>query len=153
MKKSIGLLVATCLVTTMNLTSCKSSNEKVEDAQEEVVDAKENQMEAEQNLNNETMNSDSDYATMKLETEKLLAANDAKIAEFKMKLKIEKAENQKQFEANINKLEEKNNKLKTDLNAYSETGKESWNTFRMRVQSSIDDVNKDIENYKKEHNY
>ena len=64
MKKSIGLLVATCLVTTMNLTSCKSSNEKVEDAQEEVVDAKENQMEAEQNLNNETMNSDSDYATM-----------------------------------------------------------------------------------------
>lgn len=153
MKKSIGLLVATCLVTTMNLTSCKSSNEKVEDAQEEVVEAKENQMEAEQNLNNETMNFVSDYATMKLETEKLVAANDAKIAEFKMKLKIEKAENQKQFEANINKLEEKNNKLKTDLNAYSETGKESWNTFRMRVQSSIDDVNKDIENYKKEHNY
>ena len=153
MKKSIGLLVATCLVTTMNLTSCKSSNEKVEDAQEEVVDAKENQMEAEQNLNSEQMTTDSDYATMKLETEKLVAANDAKIAEFKMKLKIEKAENQKQFEANINKLEEKNNKLKTDLNAYSETGKESWNTFRMRVQSSIDDVNKDIENYKKEHNY
>jgi hypothetical protein len=90
---------------------------------------------------------------MKLETEKLVAANDAKIAAFKMKLKVEKAENQKQFEANINKLEEKNNKLKTDLNAYSESGKESWNTFRMRVQSSIDDVNKDIENYKKEHNY
>jgi hypothetical protein len=153
MKKSIELLVATCLVTAMNLTSCKSSNEKVEDAQEEVVDAKENQMEAEQNLNIETMTSESDYATMKLETEKMVAINESKIAEFKMKLKIEKAENQKQFEANINKLEEKNNKLKTDLNAYSETGKESWNTFRMRVQSSIDDVNKDIENYKKEHNY
>jgi cell shape-determining protein MreC len=153
MKKSIGLLVATCLVTTIGLTSCKTSNEKVEDAQEKVVDAKENEMEAEKELTDKKMDSVTDYAKMKTETQRLVEKNEAKIAEFKMKLKTEKEENQKKFEAKIDKLEEKNNRLKADLNAYSENGKESWNTFKMRVQNSIDDMNKDIDNYKKEHNY
>ena len=153
MKKSIGLLVAACLVASIGFTSCKTSNEKVEDAKEEVVDSKENQMEAEQNLNNKKMDSVSDYAKMKMESEKMVAANEVKIAEFKMKLKTEKAENQKKFDAEIMKLEEKNNKLKADLNNYTETGKESWNTFKMRVQNSVDDINKDINDYKKEHNY
>jgi hypothetical protein len=153
MKKSIGLLVATCLVASIGLTNCKSSTEKVEDAQEEVVDAKENQMEAEKNLNNDQLDSLSDYGKMKMETEKMIALNQGKITEFKTKLKTEKAENQKKFEANIDRLEEKNNKLKSDLNNYKESGTESWNTFKMRVQNSVDDINNDIDNYRKEHNY
>jgi len=76
-----------------------------------------------------------------------------RIQEFKEKLKVETAENKKKFQQQIDKLEAKNNDLKNDLKGYTESGKEKWDVFKTRVQKSVDDINKDINDYKKEHNY
>ena len=50
MKKSIGLLVASLLLSGAVFTSCKSNAEKVEEEQEDVVNAKEDEMDAQQNI-------------------------------------------------------------------------------------------------------
>ena len=153
MRKSIGLLVASCLITGITLTSCKSDNEKVEAAKEDVIDAKENELEAESDLQEAKTDSVSDYTRLKAETNALVAKNETRIAEFKVKLKTENAANQKKFQVQIDNLEAKNNELKRDLNNYADAGKEKWDTFKTRVKKSVDDIDKDIEDYKTKHNY
>jgi len=151
MRKKIRLLVAYCFIAGITLISCKPSNEKMEDAKEDVVEAKEAEANAEENLTEVKADTASDYALLKAQTKKLIAENETRIAEFKMKLKTETAVKQKKFQTEIDQLEAKNNVLKSDLNAYKEEGKEKWNAFKNRLQKSVDDVNKDIQEYKKEH--
>ncbi|MGK4567583.1 hypothetical protein [Flavobacterium sp. 3HN19-14] len=153
MKKLIGITAA-MLLTGFTFTSCKTSNDKIEDAKEDVVDAKQNEAAAEEKydaVKNDT--AVSDYQKLKAGTDKLIADNETRIAEFKVKLKTESAANQKKFQARIDKLEARNNELKADLDSYADTGKEKWDAFKNRVQKSIDDIDKDIQDYKKEHNY
>jgi hypothetical protein len=147
MKKSIVLFVAACLIAGIILTSCKSKDEKAED----VTIAKDSIIQASEDLNKVKSDSISDYAMLKAKTSKLVAENEQKIAEFKMKLKMEASEKQEELQEIINKLEVKNSELKKDLETYTEAGKEKWEAFKERVQKSVDDINKDIENYKKEH--
>lgn len=150
--KKIGILVAALSLGSI-VVSCKSSTEKTEDAQTEMN----NEM---NDMHNDTISivevdgdSKSDYAKLKAETNEMIAENDRKIAAFKIKMKGEKADAQASLDKKIAVLEAKNNQLKKDLNEYTEEGKEKWGAFKTRVQKSMDDINKDIDDYKKEHNY
>lgn len=150
--KKIGILVAALSLGSI-VVSCKSSTEKTEEAQAE--------MDHERNdVHNDTLSivavdkdSQSGYAKLKAETNEMIVTNERKIAEFKVKMKGEKADIQTSLDKKIAVLEAKNTQLKKDLNEYTEEGKEKWNAFKTRVQKSMDDINKDIEDYKKEHNY
>ena len=55
--------------------------------------------------------------------------------------------------ARIDKLEAKNNELKSDLDKFGDKADEKWDSFKTRVKKSVDDIDKDINDYKKEHNY
>jgi len=150
---SLGLLVASLLVVEVAFISCKSNNEKIEDAKEEVVDKQEDQLEAEQEANAVDNDTTSEYAKLKAETKVIIAKNETRIAEFKVKLKQETAENKKKWQVQIDKLEAKNNELKEDLDAFTATTKDKWDLFKAKVKKNADDIDKDIEDYKKEHNY
>ena len=95
----------------------------------------------------------SDYAKLKLATNKLIAENEADIADFKFRLKTESTENQLKFKTQIDQLKLRNEVLKKDLESYKDKGVSEWNSFKVRVQKSIDDMNKDIQQYKKDHKY
>ncbi|MDI1255102.1 MAG: hypothetical protein PSV16_03295 [Flavobacterium sp.] len=154
MKKSVKVLAVALLLAGFTFVGCKNSNDKIEEAQEDVTVAKENEVDAEQEFDavkNDT--AVSDYAKLKAATAKLVADNETRIAEFKVKLKTESAANQKKFQVKIDKLEAKNNALKADLDAYTDSGKEKWDAFKNRVQKNVDDIDKDIQDYKTEHNY
>lgn len=153
MKKSIGLLVASLFLAGAVVTSCKSNAEKVEDAQEDVVDAKENEMDAQEDLNEAKYENASDYEQFKEATKLTIAENETRIAEFKVKLKAESAENQKMYQANVDMLEKKNDQLKDDINDFKEGAEQDWNEFKTRIQKSKNDIDADIEAYKREHNY
>ena len=105
MKKSIGLLAASLLLSGAVFTSCKSNTEKVEDAKEDVVDAKENEMDAQQDLNEAKYENASDYEQFKAATKVIIAENETRIAEFKVKLKDDTAANKAKYQANVDALE------------------------------------------------
>jgi hypothetical protein len=153
MKKSIGLLVASLIVSGSVFTSCKSNTEKIEDAQENVVDAKENEMDAQQDLNESKYENASDYAQFKKATKVVIAENETRIAEFKVKLQAESAENKAKWQAKVDALEKRNDQLEDDIDDFKDGAKEDWNTFKMRIDKSKKDIDADIEAYKKEHNY
>ena len=93
----------------------------------------------------------SDYAKLKLVTNKLIAENEADINDFKLRLKSESTENQLKFKTQIDRLKVRNDVLKQDLENYKDKGESEWNAFKIRVQKSIDDMDKDIQKYKKDH--
>lgn len=153
MKKSIGLLVASLFLSGAVFTSCKSDAEKVEDAQEDVVEAREDEMDAQQDVNEARYDNASDYERFKADTKLVIAENETRIAEFKVKLKADTAENQKLYKEKIDMLEQRNDQLEDDIDDFKEGASEDWNAFRTRIEKSRDDINADIEAYKREHNY
>ncbi|MDD3003921.1 hypothetical protein [Flavobacterium sp.] len=153
MKKSIGLVVASLLLSGAAFTSCKSNTEKIEDAQEDVVDAKKDEIDAQQDLNEAKYENASDYEQYKAAIKLIIAENETRIAEFKVKLKTQSAENQKIYQEKINLLEKKNDQLEDDIEDFKEGVSENWNDFKNRIERSKNDIEADIENYKKEHNF
>lgn len=153
MKKSIGLMVASLLLSGAVFTSCKSNAEKVEDAQEDVVDAKENEMDAQQDLNEAKYENASDYEQFKKATKVVIAENETRIAEFKVKLKDETVANKAKFQANVDALEKRNDQLKDDIDDFKEGANEDWNAFKNRIERSKNDIDADIQQYKRDHNY
>jgi predicted nucleic acid-binding Zn-ribbon protein len=153
MKKSIGLLTASLFLSGAVFTSCKTEADKVEDAQENVVDAKENEMDAQQDLNEAKYENASDYTQFKEATKLTIAENETRIAEFKVKLKTETAANQAKFQAKVDDLEKRNDQLEDDINDFTEGANENWNDFKNRIERSTNDIEADIEAYKREHNY
>ena len=153
MKKSIRLAAASLFLSGILFTSCKSNEEKVDDAQENVVDAKENEMDAQQDLNEAKYENASDYVQFKEATKVLIAENETRIAEFKVKLQAESAENKAKWQTKVDALEERNEKLKSDIDDFKEGASENWTDFKNRIEKSKNDIDADIEAYKKEHNY
>ena len=153
MKKATLLFVSSVFVFALSLNSCKSNAEKVEDAQEDVIDAKENELEAEKELHEAKTDSVSDYERLKAETKVIVATNKTRIAEFEVKLKQETTQNKAKLQKRIDALEAKNDELEKDIDSFSASTKEKWQTFKARVKKSTDDIEKDIEEYKDEHNY
>jgi len=153
MKKSIGLFVATLLFSGATFTSCKSNAEKVEDAQEDVVDAQKDELDAQQDLNEAKYENASDYEQYKAATKVIIAENETRIAEFKVKVKSESAENQKLFQQKIDALEKKNDQLEDDIDDFKDGASETWNDFKNRIEKSKNDIEADIEQYKRDHNY
>ncbi|RZJ69076.1 hypothetical protein [Flavobacterium sp.] len=150
MKSTKFLSVAAAAVLTFGMTSCKSDTKE---AQDEVVEATEDQAEATAEYENAKAADTSDYAVMKAGTKKLIADNDKRIAELREKATKESAENKVKFNAQIDKLEAKNDQLEKDLDEFSDKAGEKWDAFKARVEKSANDVKTDIDDYKREHNY
>ena len=144
--ENLKLALTSALAIVLSLLfSCKSGNENADQSLKS-VDTKANGSKV--LVANDTL---SDYAKLKLVTNKLIAENEADINDFKLRLKTESIENQLKFKIQIDRLKVRNDVLKKDLESYKDKGESEWNAFKIRVQKSIDDMDKDIQKYKKDH--
>ncbi|RZJ65189.1 MAG: hypothetical protein EOO50_14860 [Flavobacterium sp.] len=148
--KTTFLSVTAAFALAIGTTSCKSDKQ---DAQEDVVEATADQAEATADYENAKAADTSDYAILKAGTKKLIADNEKRIAEFRVKANEGSAEEKAKMNARIDKLEAKNNDLKSDLDNFGDKADEKWDAFKTRVKASVDDIDKDINDYKREHNY
>jgi cytochrome c556 len=153
MKKSIGLLVASLLLSGAVFTSCKSNAEKVEEEQEDVVNAKEDEMDARQNIMEAKYENASDYEQFKADVKLIIAENETRIAEFKAELKAESVENNKVYEEKVAILEKNNDQLEADIEDLKDGASENWNDFKNRIEKSKNDITTDIKYYKRKYNY
>jgi cytochrome c556 len=153
MKKSIGLLVASLLLSGAVFTSCKYNAEKVEDSKEDVVDTNENKMDAHQNMIETKYENALDYELFKADTKQIIAENEARIVQFTAKLKAISVENQKMYEEKVVIMKNKNEQLEADIDDFKDGASENWNDFKNRIKKSKNDIKTDIEYYKRAHNY
>ena len=143
MKKSI-LTVAT-FITAVMITSCGTSEQKVENAKEEAIEAAANLNEA----NEEYM---ADMEAYRKATNEKIEANDQSIAEFKKRIENEKKEAKADYNKRIDELEKKNSDIKKKMADYKANGKASWELFKAEFNRDMDELANAITSFGEKNN-
>lgn len=135
MKKTIFILAVTSFIAGAILTSCQSSEKKVENAQNEVAKANDNLDKA----NQEYLADIEDYRKVIIDK---IDANNKSIAEFKLRINKEKKEAREDYKQRIADLEQKNSDIKKKLDDYKAEGKENWENFKTEFNHDMDELGK-----------
>jgi len=141
MKNRIVILALSTLFAGTVISSCKSSEKKVEDAKENVVDAKEDVVEAKQELNQIIKDSIQQFRT---ESAIKIAEHEKSIAEFKVRIAKKKKENRAKYEEELQSLELKNSDLKKRLDEFKEDSQDNWYTFKSAFNRDMDELGESI---------
>jgi len=140
MKSSILIMAVTvCMVGTM-ITGCKTSSEKVENAQDKVIEAKNDMLEAQGDLNKTLQDSITDYQKFKIESEAKISAYEKSMAEFKTRIANEKKENKASYEKKLAELEQKSSEMKKKLEEYKDEGQDKWTSFKNEFNHDMDEL-------------
>lgn len=133
MKKSILILASATLVSSLALTSCNSSSEKVDNAEQAVTDANN----ALEKANQEYFADIDNYRT---ETAEKIAANNQSIIDFNLRIEKEKKEVKDDYKKKIAELELKNSDMKKKMDDYKAEGKDKWETFKTEFSHDMDEL-------------
>jgi hypothetical protein len=137
MKSSIFKIAFITLATGSVLTSCMSSEDKVENSKVQVENAQENVDEAKrQQAENE--------AQFKFEANQQITANEQLIADLKLYSKNKKAEVKAEYDKSINDLETQNEVLKARVEAQKEANDEKWESFKTEFKHDMDELGKSL---------
>jgi ribosomal protein L30E len=139
MKKVIITIAVSALMSGTILTSCNSSEKKVEDARENVVVAK-------QELNQALKDSIQEFRT---QSEIRIEDYEKTIVELKANIAKEKKENRSEYEKDLAKLEQKNADLKMQLADFKEENQEKWYTFKTEFNNDMDELGLAFKNFVK----
>lgn len=135
MKKSIFIIA---LMAGALFTSCKNNEEKKADAMEEVVDASDDLNKVNDDINKDavTKANDAEWQTFKMESNKTILDNEARIEELKNAMKMPGKTFDASYKASIKDLEDKNTALKNRINDY-ENNQTDWETFKREFNSDM----------------
>lgn len=133
MKKSILIFTSVTLLSGMVFLGCKSTSEKVDNAEQAVIDAN---SELEQ-ANQEYLADIENYRT---ETSSKIEANNQSIADFNLRIEKEKKEVKDDYKKKIAELESKNSDMKKKMDEYKADGKEKWEAFKTEFSHDMDEL-------------
>jgi phage terminase small subunit len=129
--KLTGILFATSLA----VTSCSTSSEKVETAKENVVEAHDDLDKA-----NEAYLAD--IASYRIETADKINANNQSVVEFNARIEHEKKDARAEYKKKIPELEVKNSDMKKRLDDYKADSKENWEMFKTEFNYDMEELGK-----------
>lgn len=148
MKKVIFTMAITICFATTALISCKPStkegvvlDQKVQNAQHNVDNAKDSLVAAKKAATAE------EWQSFKYNADSIMANNDAKIAEFRRKIKKTGNTMNVQYEKNIEALEQKNKELKLKMKTYKNDANEDWQSFKTEFNHDMTDLGQALKNF------
>lgn len=140
MKKLIFTLSAALLLAGAIFTSCNTAAEKVDNAEEKSIKADEDfNIAKEEYL--------TDIENFKKETTAKIDANNKMIADFKVKIAYAKKDAKAYYQEQIAVLEQKNIAMKQKLDAYEESGKDNWESFKTEFSKDMNDLGEAFKNF------
>ncbi|HEY9169408.1 MAG TPA: hypothetical protein VIN72_07970 [Lutibacter sp.] len=140
MKKLIFTLTTTLLLTGAIFTSCNTAAEKVDKAEEKSIKADEDfNIAKEEYL--------ADIENFKKETTAKIDANNQMITDFKVKIASSKKDAQIYYQEQIAILEQKNIAMKQKLDAYQESGKDNWESFKTEFNKDMTELGEAFKNF------
>lgn len=140
MKKLIFTLSTAILLAGVIFTSCNTAAEKVENAEDKSIKADEDYNTAKEAYL-------ADIENFKKETNTKIEANKQMIADFKVKIATSKKDAQVYYQEQIALLEQKNIAMKEKLDAYEETGKDNWESFKTEFSKDMNDLGEAFKNF------
>jgi chromosome segregation ATPase len=140
MKKLIFTLSATIMLTGVIFTSCNTAAEKVDNAEEKSI-------KADEDFNSAKEEYLADIENFKKETNAKIDANNLTIADFKVKIATSKKDAQVYYQEQIAILEQKNIAMKEKMDAYQESGKDNWESFKTEFNKDMNDLGEAFKNF------
>jgi cytochrome c biogenesis factor len=137
MKHTLFGLTVTGVMVVASLTASAQQNKKVDNAKKEVKEAKKDLREA-------RIDSAADYQKFKMQAEIAIDGNKKKIAELKVKKANDDKAANEAYQKRVLALEEKNNALKSKIEAGGATETSKWASFKLEVSNNINEVSNDI---------
>ena len=128
MKNKLSTIAIASILVGSILSSCQSTEKKVEDAKENVVEAK-------QELNQIVKDSIIQFRT---ESQAKIAEHEKSIADFRTRIAKDKKANREKYEAKLAELEQKNTDMKKRLDEYKEESQDQWNSFKVGFNKDMD---------------
>lgn len=140
MKKLIFTITTSILLTGAIFTSCNTAAEKVDNAEDKSIKADEDfNIAKEEYL--------ADIENFKKETNAKIEANNQMIADFNVKIATSKKDAKAYYVEQIAILEQKNTAMKVKLDAYEESGKDNWETFKTEFNKDMNDLGEAFKNF------
>ena len=118
------------------LFSCKSAQQREIDAQQNVANAK-------QGLRDTQVANANEWRVFKAESQAQIATNEARIAELKVQMNKPGNTFDGMYRTRIEKLEDRNIELKTQLNNY-EGNPSNWTTFKNDFNRNMNEIGNNI---------
>jgi peptidoglycan hydrolase CwlO-like protein len=147
MKKRIYSLAIAILMIGSVITSCKSNNEKVQDAENKVDSAKVEVAEAQQNLDEAKRTATAEeWQAFKDSTNAKIDENNAKIEVLKADIKKKGNAADESIQKNINEIKEKNEDFKVRITSYKNDTNSDWNSFKREFNHDMDDLGRSLNN-------
>ena len=128
MKNKLSSIAIASILVGSILSSCQSTEKKVEDAKENIVEAK-------QELNQIVKDSIIQFRT---ESESKIAEHEKSIVDFRTRIAKDKKANREKYEAKLAELEQKNTDMKKRLDDYKEESQDQWNSFKLGFTKDMD---------------
>ena len=137
--KTFKFTFLSVLLVAFSFTACDNSSEKkVESAQEDVIEAKQDVKEAQQEYAAE-------WQKFRDDARIRINENNAKIAEYRIRVKNEKPDARDRYDKRIVELETKNHDLEVKLDSYKDDGS-NWDSFKREFNRDMDELGSSIAN-------
>ena len=123
--------------------SCNSPSNRAEKAQENLAESREelNEAKADAELQQQKAATAEEWTVFKSNSEVKIKENETRIAEIKAKMMKPGHALDSMYQRRINVLEEKNNNLRTKVNAY-ENNQSDWESFKREYNHDMDEIGK-----------
>ena len=149
MYKSINILVIFLTMTSsLLITSCQSTSEKVDDAKANVSDAKQDLKEAVKDANTEAIKiaDEKEWLAFKEENEIKIKDNEIRVVDLKSKLKTIDRAKDALYSSQIELLEQKNKTMRERMNNY-EKNQSDWESFKREFNHDLDELGKALKDF------
>lgn len=138
MKKPIYTLALALLVAAgTTLTSCGSSQEKVDEAKADIESAEMDVLKAKEDYYKE-------YNDFKTESDKQISDNSQRIIVLRKESSNRKKEEKEEYERKIADLEKRNEALQTKINEHKDDSKDGWESFKREFKHDMDELGQSI---------
>jgi len=139
MKKSTIVITTITMMFAFTALSCERSD-KMERAQIDVI-------EAERDLSIAQTEVESEVRIFRQETANDIRKNNLAIADIKRRIQDEDAESRAAHQVRVTELERKNNDLKRQMDNYSVTNRDHWESFKDQFSTNMDDLGNSLNNF------
>jgi hypothetical protein len=143
-------VVAIGFVSLALLMGCsRSSDQKIADAKAKVVEATKDVKEAVVDAQSDAQQSAAreEWLKYKSEAEAKITANDKIVAEYKAKMTTTSGKLHAMYDKRVDALEKKNKELKTKLDEYKDSGKNTWEQFTREFNHDMDELGKALKDF------
>lgn len=144
MKTMMRILLISMVVTGTLLTGCNSSADRDGHSHEGMEEGMDDASDAMHEIGHDASRSVSEF---RHDAEMKIDEYEASMADLRVKMANEKAENKAAFERKLSQLEQKTKEMKSRLKEYKETGEDEWTTFKTEFERDLDGVGTSISNF------